>query len=71
MVSSIISSKLQNEEEEIGNRIISWANRKNAWEKEGADGPKGDHEINTPQNQVFEIASLSMNINELHIDSTL
>ena len=71
MVSSIISSKLQNEEEEIGNRIMCWANRKNGWEEEGADGPKGDHEINTPQNQVFEIASLSMNINELHIDSTL
>ena len=50
---------------------MCWANKKNAREEEGADGPKGDHEINTPQNQVFEIASLSMNINELHIDSTL
>ena len=29
---------------------MCWANRKNAWEEKGADGPKGDHEINTPQN---------------------
>jgi hypothetical protein len=34
---------LQNQEEEIGNRIFCWANKKNVCEEEeGADGPNGD-----------------------------
>lgn len=43
LVSSMLSKKLQNEEDEIGNRILSWANKKNMCEEEeGADGPNGD-----------------------------
>ena len=43
LVSSMLSKKLQNEEDEIGNRILCWANKKNMCEEEeGADGPNGD-----------------------------
>ena len=48
LVSSILSKKLQNQEDEIGNRILCWANKKNTCkEEEGADGPNGDPEILT------------------------
>lgn len=47
---------------------MCWANKKNMCE----EGPNEDPEILTQsQNQVFQLASISMNINEFYQDSNL
>jgi hypothetical protein len=55
IVSSMISKKLQNHDDEIGNRTLSWNEKKNICnEEEGADGPNGDPVcISQDQNQIF------------------
>ena len=55
IVSSMLSKKLQNQDDEIGNKTLSWSEKKNLCnEEEGADGPNGDPVSILPnQNQVF------------------
>ena len=43
IVSSMISKKLQNQDDEIGNKMLTWSEKKVICnEEEGADGPNGD-----------------------------